>query len=217
MKIYFSNYRYHWLSPYTIMEKVLFWKKWTDPEFDLYDNKNEAYTDWLVKPMQLCTRILDVVHPEVRYVKIDKYDTWGMDRTLALIILPMLKQLQATKHGAPHVDDKDVPKELRSANAGPKENTWDTDDLWFKRWDWIMEQMIWSFEQLQPENDWEEQFFTGVSDIHFKKLDDDSGNSEMVRGPNDTRKWDKKGHIAYQKRISNGLALFGKYYQGLWD
>ena len=80
-----------------------------------------------------------------------------------------------------------------------------------------MEQMIWSFEQLQPENDWEEQFHTGVSDIQFKKLDDGSGNSEMVRGPNDTRKWDKTGHIAYQKRISNGLVLFGKYYQGLWD
>ena len=199
------------------MEKVLFWKRWTDPEFDLYDDKNDAYTDWLVTPMQLCTKILDVVHPEVRYVKIDKYDTWGMDSTLALIILPMLQQLQATKHGAPHVDDKDVPKELRSTNAGPKENEWDTDDLWFKRWDWVMEQMIWSFEQLQPENDWEEQFHTGVSDIQFKKLDDGSGNSEMVRGPNDTRKWDKTGHIAYQKRISNGLVLFGKYYQGLWD
>ena len=217
MKVYFSNYRYHWLSPYTIMEKVLFWKKYTDPDFDLYDDKNNHYTDWLVRPMQLIHKVLDVVHPEIRYVKIDRYDTWGMDTTLALIVLPMLRQLQATKHGAPHVDDKDVPKELRSTSAGPKENEWDTDDLWFKRWDWVMEQMIWSFEQLQPDNDWEDQFHTGVSDIKFVKLDDGSGCSELVRGPNDTRKFDKKGYTEYNARIQRGLELFGKYYRGLWD
>ena len=113
--------------------------------------------------------------------------------------------------------NKDVPEYLRSTMAQPKEYEWDTDDLWFKRWDWVLEQMIWSFEQLQPECDWEDQFHTGVSDIKFVKLDDGSGCSEMVRGPNDTRKWDKKGYIAYQKRISNGLVLFGKYYQNLWD
>ena len=27
MKVYISNYRDHWLSPYTIIEKVLFWRK----------------------------------------------------------------------------------------------------------------------------------------------------------------------------------------------
>ena len=47
-------------------------------------------------------------------VRIDEWDTWSMDSTLALIILPMLKQLQETKHGAPLVDDADVPKRLRS-------------------------------------------------------------------------------------------------------
>ena len=36
-----------------------------------------------------------------------------MDHTLANIILPMLKQLQATKHGSPMVDIEDVPEELR--------------------------------------------------------------------------------------------------------
>jgi hypothetical protein len=34
-------------------------------------------------------------------VKIDKWDTWSMDHTLAHIILPMLKQLKATNHGYP--------------------------------------------------------------------------------------------------------------------
>ena len=42
------------------------------------------------------------------YVKIDKYDTWSMDHTLSLIIVPMLKQLKATQHGSPNVDDEDL-------------------------------------------------------------------------------------------------------------
>ena len=44
-------------------------------------------------------------------VRIDHWDTWSMDDTLAYIVLPMLKQLKETKHGGPHVNNKDVPKE----------------------------------------------------------------------------------------------------------
>jgi acetylornithine/succinyldiaminopimelate/putrescine aminotransferase len=39
----------------------------------------------------------------------------------------MLKQLQETKHGAPLVDDEDVPEHLRSTTAPPRENEWDVD------------------------------------------------------------------------------------------
>jgi hypothetical protein len=28
---------------------------------------------------------------------------------------------------------------------------------------------------------------------------------------------DREGHAAYQARITTGLKLFGKYYQGLWN
>ena len=46
-------------------------------------------------------------------VRIDNFDTWGMDHTLAYIILPMLKQLKETKQGSPYVYPEDVPTELR--------------------------------------------------------------------------------------------------------
>ena len=39
----------------------------------------------------------------------------------------------------------------------------------------------------------------------------------MIKGPNDTSKYDLKGAKAYQKRITNGFRLFGKYYENLWD
>lgn len=214
MKVYINKYRYHWISPYTIMEKVLFWKKWTDPKFDLYDDKNDKYTNWLVKPCQLLQKVLDTVHPKIDYVKIDRWDTWSMYTTVGQIILPMLKQLKETKHGAPFTEDKDVPKRLRSTSAPPKANAWDTDDFHFARWDWILDQMIWSFENI-VNDDWEKQFHTGVHDTVWRKNSD--GTSTMAKGPNDTSHFDVKGYQAYQKRINAGLVLFGKYYQNLWD
>jgi hypothetical protein len=226
MKIYINKYRDHWLSPYTIMEKVLFWKKWTDPTFDLYDDKNDKYTDWLVKPCEMLQKFLDIVHPKINYVKIDKWDTWNMDGTLARIILPMLKQLQATKHGSPLVDDEDVPEHLRSTAAPAKENEWDTDANHFKRWDWVMDELIWTFEQLNPDYDWQEQYYSGKHDTYWEKTEKTYPNPitgkeeatfEMKRGPNDTFKIDSEGMTKHQERITNGLRLFGKYYQGLWD
>jgi hypothetical protein len=59
-------------------------------------------------------RILGVMTKQIEYVKIDPWDTWSMDHTLAPIILPMLKQLKATKHGAPYVDLDDRPEELKA-------------------------------------------------------------------------------------------------------
>ena len=221
MKVYINNYRDHWLSPYTIMEKVLFWKKWTDPAFDLYDDKNEHYVDWLNGPMEVARKCLDVIHPKVNYVKIDKWDTWNMNSTLSMIILPMLKQLNATKHGAPITDDADVPEGLRSTDVPPMENEWDTDENWFKRWDWIMGEMIWAFEQNHPDCDWEQQYYSGVHDTSFRAIEWDADGKallhEQVKGPNHTFKIDIEGMDKHQERINNGMKLFGKYFQGLWD
>lgn len=146
MKVYISNYRNHWLSPYTIMEKVLFWKKYTDPSFDLYDDKNDYLTDWLIKPCQVLEKVLNVIHPKINFVKVDKWDTWSMDHTLAHIVVPMLKQLKQSKHGAPFVDDADVPDELKSTSAPPKKYEDNVDDNHFKRWDWVLDEMIFAFE-----------------------------------------------------------------------
>ena len=81
-------------------------------------------------------------------VRIDPWDTWSMDYTLARIALPMLKQLREDSHGAPCVDDEDVPEELKSTSAPPKEKPWDVDDNHFKRWDWALGEMIAAFEMV---------------------------------------------------------------------
>jgi|TARA_B110000503_G_scaffold9102_1_gene12357 hypothetical protein len=208
MKIYISNYRDHWLSPYVILEKVFFWR-----EIDYDEPKIEL---WATRLEPLCTALQTVrkfIHPRIEYVKIDKWDTWNMDSTLSTIVLPMLKQLKETKHGAPFVDDADVPKELKSTSAPPKENEWDTDENHFKRWDWVLDEMIFAFDSKL--NNWEEQFYSGEHDIQWKKLENDC--SEMIKGPKDTFKIDTKGMKIYETRVKNGFRLFGKYYSGLWD
>jgi len=202
------------------MTTVLFYKKWTDPEFDLYDDKNDKYTDWLVKPMELVRKFLDVIHPKIEYVKIDRWDTWSMDSTLGMIALPMLKQLQASKHGAPFVDDEDVPEELKSTSAPAKENEWDTDDNHFKRWDWVMDEMIFAFEH-HVNREWEESYRSGNIDWKSEACAwDENGKATLYRqvdGPNNTYECDYEGMKVIEGRIRNGFKLFGKYYQNLWD
>lgn len=216
MKIYLSKYRYHWISPYNILEKVFFWR-----EIDYDEPIIEKLSDLLLPIAKGIQAVLDFIHPKIDYVKIDKWDTWNMDSTLSQIILPMLKQLQATKQGAPHVEDEDVPEGLsiRSTEAPPKDNEWDTDKNWHKRWDWVLEEMIWTFEQLNT--DWDEQYHTG----EFNRVStpcawDDTGKPTMYswdKGPNDTTEFDIEGYTKHNERISRGLILFGKYYRGLWD
>lgn len=82
-------------------------------------------------------------------VKIEPFDTWSMDSTLGYIIIPMLKQLKETKQGSPMVDDDDVPEIFRSTQDkeyDPNNKDGDLDKFFFRRWDWVMDEMIWAFE-----------------------------------------------------------------------
>lgn len=149
-------------------------------------------------------------------VKIDPWDTWSMDHTLALIIHPMLVQLKETKHGSPMVDDEDVPEMIRST-VSPGKNSWDTDGHHHDRWEWVLDEMIWSFSQLLDE-DAERQFHTGKIDIDWEEIDVNGEKLyEMVKGPNDTHVFDREGWEVWNERKQNGFRLFGKYYQALWD
>ena len=218
MKVYLSKYRDHWISPYTILEKIVFWRK-----IDYDEPRIEWWSDKLTPICKGIQTLLNKIHPEIRYVKIDKWDTWNMDSTLALIVVPMLKQLRETKHGSPSVDDEDVPPELRSTSAPSKENEWDTDANWHDRWTWVINEMIFAFES--GLSNWEEKFYSGETDTIWVPVDRD-GNEvpkkdailfQMKHGPNHTFDVDVEGRKQYQERINNGFRLFGKYYSSLWD
>ena len=202
MKVYLSKYRYHWISPYTVLEKVFFWR-----EIDYDEPIIDKWSDRLAPICQGIQKVLDFIHPKINYVKIDRWDTWSMDYTLSFIVVPMLKQLKETKHGAPFVDDEDVPEELKSTSAPPKENDYDTDENHFKRWDWALNEMIWAFEQNLDTNS-EDKFFDHEEWDPTEK----DFNTSLHK-----IKIDQVGLKAHQDRKANGFHLFGKYYQGLWD
>jgi hypothetical protein len=214
MKVYKSNYRHHWLSPYTILEKVFFWR-----EIDYDEPLIEKWSERLLPLSKAYRAVMDFIHPRISYVKIDYYDTWSMDHTLADIVLPMLKQLDTDKHGAPNVDDEDVPKELRSIYALPKDE-YDVDGNHFARWDWVLNEMIFAFE-CKVDDTWQEKFYSGVSDMKSVPCEwYENGKPKMyqyVEGPNHTYKCDYEGVAEVQKRITNGFRLFGKYFEALWD
>ena len=202
MKVYLSKYRYHWISPYTVLEKVFFWR-----EIDYDEPIIDKWSDRLAPVCQGIQKVLDFIHPKINYVKIDRWDTWSMDYTLSFIVVPMLKQLKETKHGAPFVDDEDVPEELKSTSAPPKENDYNTDENHFKRWDWALNEMIWAFEQNIDTNS-EDKFFDHEEWDPTEK----DFNTSLHK-----IKIDQVGLKAHQDRKANGFRLFGKYYQGLWD
>jgi hypothetical protein len=247
MKVYISNYRYHWYSPYTWIDYAFFWTDWSKCSRNRYaligDEKYIEHPAWVDKvadflnPISVAIQtILDKIHPPIRYVKIDRWDTWSMDSTLAHIILPMLKQLRDTKHGSPYVDLEDVPEELRVVGH----EDWDTQkqlkfenqeqyekeswEITHRRWEWILNEMIFAFEHIVDDT-WKESFSSGEIDMLWVPVDKD-GNEvpkgehsfyRMEHGPKHTHVTDYDAMQKVEDRIQNGLRLFGKYYRGLWD
>lgn len=140
-------------------------------------------------------------------VRIDEWDTWNGDHSIALIVAPLLIKLKEDKHGAPYVDDEDVPDELKSTSAPPKENEWDTDENHFKRWDWVLDEMIFAMQQISSGCKAEDQFYD------LSQVDENADFTIQIKNVKvlyDDLK-------AYNDRISNGCRLFGKYFQCLWS
>jgi len=145
-------------------------------------------------------------------IRIDKWDTWSMDNTLALIIEPMLKQLKATKHGYPCTGGANLSMiEDGNCSGCNCQNDWDI----------ILDKMIFAFESLN--NDYEDQYHSGECDFIWTPIDakgNETPDGEWRRmdyGPNHTHKFDVAGWKAHNEKIQEGLELFGKHFRNLWD
>lgn len=113
-------------------------------------------------------------------IKIASEDVLDAFTGISQILHPMLICFkESNRFSSAVVDDADVPSDY--ANASHEE-----------RWDWVLDQMIWSFSQCLPDSDWEEQYF------------------------DECYVCDRAGMAAHRDRIDNGLRLFGKYFRDLW-
>jgi hypothetical protein len=199
MKVKIGNYL-NYIGPHQITNAV-FWfapKKIKDRigtflrygVLELPQTKSFKFDDLLSFPPQ--TRFADFcdwVHSkrsQTIKVKIDRWDVWNMDRTMAYIILPLLRKVQDEKQGSPFVDDVDVPLLIRSTSAKPltkkQIDCGEIDEFFHNRWSYVIGEMIFAFESYQIED-------------NFKT------NQEREN---------------HQNRINNGFKLFGKYYMCLW-
>ena len=231
MKVKIGKY-IHCYNTHRIEDKCLEWRhKKYAWDIDVRDH------DWIDKTvMKLLDGWQSVLHYTINQIQnrrerkikvhVDGWDVVNANETLAHVILPVLKKIREDKQGAPFVDSKDVPKELRPKKLTKKQKeNGEVDDKHFERWDWVLGEMIFAFECMADDS-WEDQFFSGESHIVWTKVDvegnevDDDHDGMIYyqtnRRPNDTFHFDKEGYDKFSKRIDEGLRLFGKYYRGLW-
>lgn len=160
-------------------------------------------------------------------VKIDSYDTWSLDHTLAHIIYPALLQLKATKHGVPHEFADVGGEDFTDQDSFDfyKETNKEAFDEKVKQWDEILDKMIWSFQQLACD-DYNDKYYHGKAEYDFVESDKMYPNPlngklektyQMVDKNPDEHWFDAEGLELHEKRIQEGLELFGKYYRALWD
>ena len=182
MKIY--------LGPYINRATCSIYENYMNKKYGRYgwDENETEFEDFLEKLDDCIQRIynhtinlyLDKKKRKIK-VKIHNYDTWGTYQDLAHIIAPLLERLKENKQGYPFTYDVDVPENLRDGD----------EDFSEKKWDYVLNEMIWTFKQIADRDNEEEKFFT-------ENKDQDA-----------YRKW--------MDRQQNGLNLFAKYYFSLWD
>jgi len=209
MKVKIGPYL-NWWGPYQVLELLTK----VGVSKDTTDRWAEKSPEWFTT---VCQWVHDKRQRKIK-VKIDKYDTWSMDSTLAIIILPMLKQLKATKHGSPHLPVFDQTSNFAQFCFDFYEEGDDAAwDAGHTQWEAIMDEMIWTFEQLQPDYDWEAQYCEVPCELDMTDYPEDEGKICVPVRWKTEGVYDWKGMRAHRDRIDVGLKLFGEHFSSLWD
>jgi len=191
MKVRINSYRDYIINPHRWFDKWICYNHAVESAW-LVDEENYTKLD---KKIEKITDVLSNIFRPINFwwmdkerkidVKIDNFDVWNLDSTLAYVILPALKVLRDQKHGSPFVEDIDCPNIKNDAD--------DTKSI-EARWNYVLDQIIWSFEQVN--SDWEEQY--------FEKKDGKYS-------------FDREGMKLHEEKMNKGFQLFGKYYSALWS
>ena len=217
MKVYINKYKYHWISPHTIIDYIFFWTPWSkcNRSKEFIENTKwidtpawaEKSADFFVPISRAIQWVWDRLDRKIDYVKIDRWDYWSADHTLSLIIAPLLKEMREHKQSYGWIDDADVPEHLRSTAPGARDgcNEWDWDHNAEARYNWVLDEMIWAFD-VKNDDDAESQFYD-----HTESEKEPDLNKSLKK-----LKVDRVGLKAFEDRKTNGFRLFGKYFESLW-
>jgi hypothetical protein len=198
MKVYIGPY-INFIGPYQIADLLQY--------VGVSEARRFKIGTWLSKTWldDVCEWIHAKRNRKVK-IKLHKYDTWSVDATLGQVILALLKQYREHMRGAPYTQDADVPEELRSTACAPAKE-YEIDANHFRRWEWVVDEMIWAFEQTTDPD----------SDDKFLKTSEELANVNDREATLPVVKIDHAGLKKHAERIQRGTTLFGKYYQGLWN
>ena len=135
-----------------------------------------------------------------------KLQIWNASDTMVSFILPLLKEFKKmNRHGYPDRDEAtDTPE----------------------KWEAILDRMIYSFDQIHreypdsPRNLANERMLKDHPDVYDYTLEKETRTMHYLH-----QDWFKEyftkavneEELAYRKRVEEGLLLFGKYLQDLWD
>lgn len=143
-------------------------------------------------------------------IEVHKHDVWSVYDTLAPIILKVLLEYRTRNtHSYGFVDPMDAPAYFHPNCFGIDKEGHGFDHGALHRWNWLVDELIWTFQALSDE-DWNEQFRSVDYSINMDFNEDRTVNFQT------TGKFDHERHAAYDKRIKQGLILFGKYFEHLW-
>lgn len=131
------------------------------------------------------------LHTEpIKIVHVTDRDLWSADNLMATVIVQVLKKYRATdRQGAPYVRLFDVPDDLLPTTLEEFENQLDgdADTKFFKRWDYVIDEMIYAFEYITKNND---SHIEDENDIYYSNAQN-------------------------RERCNNGLMLFARYFQNI--
>lgn len=158
-------------------------------------------------------------------IRIDKWDTWSMDYTLAPIIIPLLKQLKESKHGIPidfvHQLDKQFWSGVEQEQLELFPETIDVyENESVRQWNMCLDHMIWSFEQLVRDGEGDAYWEPYWVDMKPEEIADEMKNStipEMFGGEKVYKKIHNEMYELYNNQVQEGFELFGKHFRSLWD
>lgn len=171
--------RGNWYGPYSLARTLNPWKS---------GDKAEAFIDkWggRFARNRYLERLFDWIESKRKdtvNVKLDKWDHFDAYTVIAAVTLPLLKAMQSDWRGSPMIDYGDVPESVtKDLNE---------DEAIHARWEYVLGEMVWAMEQIQPNYDWEEQYYDN-DDMYTKRQ-------------------------AHEERMAEGFRLFGKYFMNLW-
>lgn len=233
MKVYIGPHK-GWFGPYQLADAICWWARKTPDEYgDLVkprwvhhfgewlahgsvepeptpERTSKTWLDRRARPKTWLYRVLLWIHSRrerrIR-VRIDPWDAWSGDRTLAIIALPLLQRIKETKLGVPLVHEEDFPEHLEASEENRAE-----------AWNWILDEIIFALTSIVDDS-WEGSFASGETDLVSEVEEWKDGRPltyRITHGPRHTYKVDFEGRERYQQRIDRGLILFGKYFRSLW-